>query len=225
MEGLLFSRWASQRRYRLIALIVLIGPRPPSSARASQDSLIGTLCQLRAVVNNQDDSAVFHISRIRRPIRSSSIVPPRIWFYSSTHPSLYRHHPLLSPLAPLAPTHPSYTSSRSAPTYTSESTGHRLRPSLFAKALIIFVIEAFAFWLPKMEVVEGLMTQSAKLQEAAHMSDQNYDRQIRENVVSLRDVVSNKSLGVLASNDSLLDVSSDPLGHSWRGASNQLPAF
>lgn len=75
-----------------------------------------------------------------------------------------------------------------------------------------------------MEVVEGLMTQSAKLQEAAHLSDQNYDRQIRENVASLRHVVSTKSLGVLASNDSLLDVS-NPLGQSWRGASNQLPAF
>ena len=76
-----------------------------------------------------------------------------------------------------------------------------------------------------MEVVEGLMTQSAKLQEAAHLSHQNYDRQIRENVASLRHVVSTKSLGVLASNDSLLDVRSVPLGQSWRGASNQLPAF
>lgn len=60
------------------------------------------------------------------------------------------------------------------------------------------------------------MTQSAQLREAAHLSDQSYDRQIRENVASLRHVISTKSLGVFASNDSLLDVSSDlSLGRSW----------
>lgn len=60
-----------------------------------------------------------------------------------------------------------------------------------------------------MEVVEGLMTQSAQLREAAYLSDQGYDRQIRENVASLRHVISTRSLGPFASNDSLLDVSRD----------------
>ncbi|GLI82269.1 hypothetical protein PoHVEF18_010699 [Penicillium ochrochloron] len=58
-----------------------------------------------------------------------------------------------------------------------------------------------------MEVIEGLMTQSGQLRQAAYLSDQSYDRQIRENVASLRHVMSAKSLGAFASNDSLLDVS------------------
>lgn len=53
------------------------------------------------------------------------------------------------------------------------------------------------------------MTQSAQLREARNLSDQSYDRQIRENVSSLRHVLSTKALGAFASNDSLLDVSSD----------------
>jgi hypothetical protein len=53
------------------------------------------------------------------------------------------------------------------------------------------------------------MTQSGQLRQAAYLSDQSYDRQIRENVASLRHVMSAKSLGAFASNDSLLDVSSD----------------
>lgn len=53
------------------------------------------------------------------------------------------------------------------------------------------------------------MTQSAQLREAAYLSDQNYDQRIRETVASLRHVISKKSLAAFASNESLLDVSSD----------------
>ncbi|KAF3392521.1 COP9 signalosome complex subunit 3 [Penicillium rolfsii] len=56
-----------------------------------------------------------------------------------------------------------------------------------------------------MEVIEGLMTQSAQLREARYLSDQGYDRQIRENVAFLRHVISTRSLGAFSSDESVLD--------------------
>ncbi|KAJ5150976.1 COP9 signalosome complex subunit 3 [Penicillium canariense] len=53
-----------------------------------------------------------------------------------------------------------------------------------------------------MDIVEGLLTKSAQLREAARLSDEGYDRQIRANVTSLRHVMSR---GSLSSNDSLFD--------------------
>lgn len=130
-----------QRRYRLIALIGLSGPTAlllPELHKTLQLLLLPTAgcCQQPRLFSvpyffGFEDQYAAGPSRRREN-----------WVYSSTYPCFHRHLPLLSPLTPLAPTH-TYTLSRSAPTYTSESTGHKLHPFLFARALIIFVIEAF----------------------------------------------------------------------------------
>ena len=124
---------ASQRRYRLIALIALSGPTAlllPELPKTLQLLLLPTVgcCQQPRRLFCVPYFFVFEDQYAAGP-------PSRreIWFYSFTRPSFYRHLPLLSPLTPLAPTQPSYTSSRSAPTYTAESTGPKLHPFLFAR--------------------------------------------------------------------------------------------
>lgn len=83
------------------------------------------------------------------------------------------------------------------------------RASTLPSSLVLERSRDRSYQLFRMEIVEVLMTQSAQLREARNLSNEVYDRQIRENVSSLRHVISTKGLGAFASNDSLLDVSSN----------------
>lgn len=57
-----------------------------------------------------------------------------------------------------------------------------------------------------MDVLAELKAQSTQLREASYGSDLVYDQQIRTSVTSLRQVISDESLGDLARSNSLLNV-------------------
>lgn len=97
----------SQRRYRLIVLIALSGPTAlllPELPKTLQLLLLPTAgcCQQPRRLFCVPYFFGFEDQYAAGPSRRREI-----WFYSSTHPSFYRHLPLPSPLTPLAPTHPS----------------------------------------------------------------------------------------------------------------------
>lgn len=130
-RGASFFGVASQRRYRLIAFIALSGPTTlllPEVPKTLQLLLLPTVacCKQPRRLFCVPYFFGFEDHYAADPSRRREI-----WFYSFTRPSFYRHLPLLSTLTPLAPAQPSYTSSRSAPTYTAESTGSKLHPFSF----------------------------------------------------------------------------------------------
>lgn len=59
-----------------------------------------------------------------------------------------------------------------------------------------------------MESVSILVSKSAKLQGVASRSDEQYDRQIRDLIASLRQSLSSKALGFAANDLAILDVGS-----------------
>lgn len=59
-----------------------------------------------------------------------------------------------------------------------------------------------------MESVSVLVSKSAKLQGFASRSDEQYDRQIRDLIASLRQSLSSKALGFAANDLDILDVGS-----------------
>lgn len=59
-----------------------------------------------------------------------------------------------------------------------------------------------------MTIISDLVSASAKLHSANALSDEEYDRRIRDHVEYLRQLISTKALESAARDDSLFDVSS-----------------
>lgn len=65
-----------------------------------------------------------------------------------------------------------------------------------------------------MASIPDLVSASARLRSSKPLSDEDYDRRLRDHVKYLRQLLSSKALESVARNDSLFDVSFDGR-HTW----------